>query len=153
MQWAASKLDYERIADGILAVREADLELAKGWLDVIQQWMTYVSYCAGQPLQAPACKPFWTWVMIALLSCGALTILVIAWKFVSYRLKLAAALRAGEERARVDHDAIAARRWDGDKAYRTELGGEEIEKRIREAVEERRAAHPPFPDLTPPDRR
>ena len=125
----------------------------KGWLDVFQQWKTYVSYCIDQPVQTPVCKPFWTWVMIASLALGALTLIVVIWKIVSYRIKLAAALRAEQERARIDHDAIAARKWDGDKAYRTALGGEEIERRVRDAVEQRRAASPPFPDLVPPDRR
>lgn len=129
------------------------MEISTGWLDVIQQWMTHVSYCTHHPIQTPACKPFWTWLMIALISAGTLVIIVVAWKFVSYRIKLAAALRAEEERARIDHDAIAARSWDGDKAYRTDLGGDEIEKRIREAVDQRRATHPPLPDLTPPDGR
>ena len=129
------------------------MDFAKGWLDVIQQWMTYILFCIDQPMQTPICEPFWTWVMIALFSSSALIAIVVAWKFVSYRMKLAAALKAEAERARIDHDAIAARNWDSDKAYSTELGGEEIERRIREAVDQRRAASPPFPDLIPPDRR
>lgn len=120
-------------------------------MDTLERWLTYMSYCAGEPMQAPACKPFWTWIMIAVFTIGALLLVAVAWKIVSYKIKLAAALKAERQRAQIDSDAIAARSWDGDKAYSAELGSEEVERRIREAVEQRRAASPPFPDLTPPD--
>ena len=81
--------------------------------------------------------------MFAFFEIGALVVLVIAWRVVSYRRKLAAALRAEQERAKVDHDAIADRRWDADKAYSTELSAEEVERRVREAVEQRHAANKP----------
>lgn len=121
-------------------------------MKTLEQWFSYVSYCAGEPMQAPVCRPFWTWTMIAVFTIGTLLLVVVVWKIVSYKLKLAAALKAERQRAHVDSDAIAARSWDGDKAYSAELGGDEVERRIREAVEQRRAASPPFPDLTPPDR-
>jgi len=122
------------------------MEVAKAWLDYLLQWANYASACIEQPIQAPACRPFWTLAMFALFGIGALVVLVIAWRVVSYRRKLAAALRAEQERAAVDHEAIAARRWDGDKAYSAELGAEEVERRVREAVEQRHAANkPPSP--------
>jgi hypothetical protein len=119
------------------------MEVAKAWLDYLLQWATYASVCIEQPIQAPACRPFWTLAMFAFLGIGALVVLVIAWRVVSYRRKLAAALRAEQDRAKIDHDAIAARRWDADKAYNTELGAKEVERRVREAVEHRRAANKP----------
>lgn len=128
------------------------METVTGWLKSLQQWMTYASYCAEQPMQVPVCRPFWTWTMIAVFTVGALLLIAVLWKIVSYKIKLAAALKADRQRAHVDADAIAARSWDGDKAYSAELSGDEVERRIREAVEQRRAASPPFPDLTPPDR-
>jgi hypothetical protein len=82
----------------------------------------------------------------------ALLLVAVVWKIVSYKIKLAAALKAERQRALIDRDAIAASSWEGDKAYSAELGGEEVERRIREAVEQRRAASPPFPNLNPPDR-
>jgi hypothetical protein len=118
----------------------------------LEQWFTYISYCAEAPMHAPVCKPFWTWTMAVLFAVCALLLIVVIWKIVSYRIKLAAALKAEQGRAHVDSDAIAARSWDGDKAYSAELGGDEVERRIREALEQRRAASPPLPDLTPPDR-
>lgn len=65
-------------------------------------------------------------------------VVFITWKIISYKIKLAAALRTEEERKRVDVAAIDARSWDGDKAYSAELGGEEVERRIREALDLRR---------------
>jgi len=119
------------------------MEVAKAWLDYLLQWATYASVCIEQPIQAPACRPFWTLAMFAFFGIGALVVLVIAWRIVSYRRKLAAALRAELERAEVNHDAIAARRWNGDKAYSAELSAEEVERRVREAVEQRHAANKP----------
>jgi hypothetical protein len=118
----------------------------------LEQWFAYISYCAEAPMQAPVCRPFWTWTMIAVFTIGALALIVVVWKIVSYKIKLAAALKAEERRAHVDRDAIAERSWDGDKAYSAELSSDEVGRRIREAVEQRRAASPPFPDLTSPDR-
>jgi hypothetical protein len=64
----------------------------------------------------------------------ALLLVAVVWKIVSYKIKLAAALKAERQRALIDRDAIAASSWEGDKAYSAELGGEEVERRIREAV-------------------
>jgi hypothetical protein len=119
------------------------MAVAKAWLDYLLQWASYALACIEQPIQAPACRPFWTLALFAFFGIGALVVLVIAWRVVSYRRKLAAALRAEQERAKVDHDAIADRRWDADKAYSTELSAEEVERRVREAVEQRHAANKP----------
>lgn len=120
------------------------MEIVNGWLKILKQWVAYFSYCFEQPIQTPVCKPFWTWVMVGLFVIGAFAAVVIVWKVVSYKLKLAAALRAQAERERVDHDAIEAGKWDGDKAYRTELGGDEIDARVRNAVNEQRVRNRPF---------
>lgn len=112
----------------------------------LEQWFAYVSYCVAEPMQAPVCGPFWSWMVALATLCMALIAAVLAWKIVAYRMKLAAARRAQKERDRVDSDAIAARSWDGNKAYSAELGGDEVERRIREAVDQRRAANkPPSP--------
>ena len=119
------------------------MEVAKAWLDYLQQWATYASACVGHPVHTPSCRPFWTLAMLAIFGIGTLLVLAIAWRVVSYRRKLAAAHQAEQERARVDHDAIAASRWDGDKAYSAELGTDEVERRVREAVAQRHAANKP----------
>ena len=119
---------------------------------MLEQGWIYVSYCVGAPMQIPACAPFWTWVTAGALAIAGILLGAVLWKVVNYKLKLAAASKAERERARVDRDAIAARSWDGDKAYSAELGAEEVERRIRQAVEARRAESPPFPEITLPDR-
>lgn len=122
------------------------MELVKAQLTYLLQWTTYGWYCIEQQFKAPACTPYWTAIMLAFSGTGALIALVVAWKIVSYRRQLAAALRAEQERAKIDHDAIAAHRWDADKAYSAELGAAEVERRIREAVDQRHAANkPPSP--------
>ena len=111
----------------------------KSLWSILQQWAVYVSYCVEQPIPAPICRPFWTWVIIASFVIGGLLTIAIAWKIASHRRKLAAALRAEQQRARVDHDAIAARKWYGDDVPTGELSSEDVDQRIREAVEQRRA--------------
>ena len=111
----------------------------KSWWNYLEQLFAYASYCIQQPIQAPACQPFWRWTMIASLALGGLVALVLLWKLISYQLKLAAARKAQAERERIDYDAIARARWDGDNAF-GELSREEIERRVREAVDEKRLA-------------
>jgi hypothetical protein len=112
----------------------------KSWWNYLEQVFAYASFCIQQPIQAPVCQPFWRWTMIASLALGGLVALVLLWKLISYQLKLAAARKAQAERERVDHDAIAQARWDGDKAFSGELTAEEIERRVREAVNDKRLA-------------
>ena len=113
------------------------MNLIDTWLKVAQQWYAFATYCAGEPIKLPVCRPFWAWVMTAAFVVGALAVLIIGWKIISYRMKLAAALRAEAARQYVDVAAIDARRWNGDTVYSAELGGEEVERRIREAVNKR----------------
>ena len=64
----------------------------------LTSWWTYADWCLRADYQAPICKPFWTWASIALLALGALLLVWVAASFISYRMKLAAALRAQAER-------------------------------------------------------
>jgi len=125
------------------------MEIVNGWLKVLQQWVAYASYCIEQPIQTPICKPFWTWIMISLFAFGAVVAIVIVWKVISYKLKLVAALRAQAERDRVDPDAIETAKWDDGKAYSTdEYSPDEIDGRVRNAVNEHRARNTPYkPDI------
>lgn len=116
------------------------MELLYGGLKELQQWSIQLSSCFGQPMQAPECRPFWIWIMLGLFATGAIAIGYAVWKIISYQLKLAAALKAQAERERVDRDAIEGSKWQGDEAYIAELGGEEVERRIREVVNQRQLA-------------
>jgi hypothetical protein len=110
------------------------VEILNRSLKILEQWVAYFGYCIEHPLQAPVCRPFWTWTMIGLFAIGALGAIIVIWKIISYKLKLAAALRAQAKRERVDHDAIEGRRWNGDTVYSADLGQVEVERRIRETV-------------------
>jgi hypothetical protein len=66
-----------------------------------RQWWTYIDWCLAADMGAPVCRPFWTWVTIGCGAAGALGLAYALGKFVSYRIKLAAALKAEEERQRV----------------------------------------------------
>src|SRR5262252_10870478 len=90
----------------------------------------YIEWCVGHDILAPICQPFWAWTIGASL---VIAVLVIAWmllKFVSYRIKLAAALKAEAERAKVaDEETMRAHSWEGDNAFQTDLPSAEIEQR------------------------
>ena len=65
------------------------------------RWWAYIDWCMNAEMQAPICRPFWTWVMIAFLAVGALVTIWVAVKIITYRIKLAAALNAEAERMRI----------------------------------------------------
>jgi len=75
------------------------------WLKAIEsiaaQWWIYITWCVEADIHAPICKPFWTWVLMACASVAVLGLVFITAKIVSYRIKLAAALRAEEQRQRM----------------------------------------------------
>lgn len=103
-----------------------------------EQWYAYFSFCIGNPLDAPACRPFWTWVMIALLAVGALSIAWVAWKIIGYQLKLRAARRAQLLREAIaDEGTMEQHRWTGDRALGEDDRNAEI--RIRSALAARRS--------------
>lgn len=69
--------------------------------EIARQWWIYFDWCIEADIRAPICRPFWEWVLIACGAVGFLALAFVAVKFVSYRIKLAAALRAEEERQRM----------------------------------------------------
>lgn len=111
------------------------------WWNALEQIFTYGSFCLSQPMQAPVCRPFWIVLMIGAFAFSALAILIVIWNRVSYRRKLAAALRAQQVRDQMpDEETLSKVRWGGDKAYSGELSNAEIDRRVREAVNQRRLA-------------
>ena len=118
------------------------MNAVNGLWNVLQQIYVYVSFCVSSPLQAPVCRPFWTWTLITTFSLCALFLVTLVWKVVAYRSGLAAALAAQRERERIaDEATMSNARWDDEKAYSAELGAEEIDRRIREAVDQRRVGN------------
>lgn len=67
-------------------------------IDWALAWQRYIEACLGLPIATPNCRPVWEWVMIAGFTIGGLLLAWVIWQFISYRLKLAAALRAQAER-------------------------------------------------------
>ena len=66
----------------------------------LASWWTYVDWCWNAGIHAPICRPFWTWASIALVALGVLLLAWVAARIISYRTKLAAALKAEAERQR-----------------------------------------------------
>ena len=106
----------------------------------VASWWAYIDFCLDADLQAHVCRPFWTWVTIALIAIGALVLLWVAVKLVSYRLKLRAALNAEAQRMAIaDPDPVDSHRqsWKGDSAYQELLSTEEVRRKIKETLAER----------------
>lgn len=82
--------------------------------------------------------------MVTLYGTGGLVVVWLATMFISYRLKLAAALKAEAARMRIsDEDTMKQHTWDDDKAYQTHETSEDIERRIREALSQRKNPETP----------
>jgi hypothetical protein len=95
------------------------MEWLKAIEAIIRQWWTYATWCVEADMRAPICRPFWTWVVLACAAVGFLGLVWIAAKVISYRIKLAAALKAEEARNRVaDAETLREYVWKGDDKAR-----------------------------------
>ena len=82
----------------------------------IEGWLGYLLACWNLPMQAPACRPLWYWVMVASLAIGTLLLLWVCWRVVDYRMKLAAAVKAEERRQAIAPPEVMERfKWAGDE--------------------------------------
>ena len=104
----------------------------------IEPWLAYLNYCFNHEPFSPVCGAFWQRAIIGVVIIGVIVVCGAALKYFSYRRKYAAALRAEEERNAIDEEAIKAHSWTGEKAYTTALGDQEIERRVREGIAQRR---------------
>jgi MFS superfamily sulfate permease-like transporter len=78
----------------------------------------------------------WTWIAIGIVAAIPLSILFLLWKVESYKRELAASVAAVRRDECVpEEDAVKDAQWNGDKAYCTDLPFEEVERRIREALD------------------
>jgi hypothetical protein len=103
-----------------------------------ESWWNFFDYCFNHNPTALICEPFWARFIGAFIATGVIAVLYGAWKYIDYRRKYAAALRAEWERGQVDEAAIREASWDGDKAYQSHLPDDEVLQRIRAAVEQRK---------------
>ena len=112
----------------------------------VASWWAYIDFCLDADIQARVCRPFWTWVTIALIGIGGLVLLWVAVKLISYKLKLRAARNAEAERMAIaDPDTMDSHRWKGDSAYQDHVSAEDVRRRIKEALVERRNEGKPPP--------
>ncbi len=101
-------------------------------------WWQFFDYCFNVNPASLICEPFWARFIGAFIFLGVVAVCVGCWKYVDYRRKYNAALRAQWLCEQVDESAIKEASWAGDKAYQAELSDEEVLARIREGVEQRK---------------
>ena len=104
----------------------------------LEAWWTYASRCAQAPANVPDCDSFWTWAAVAAAAVIALIALTILRKMARDFLAVRAERQRIAEGARVaDPDTMARYRVDAEKLY-AEPPQEDVEQRIRQALDERK---------------
>ena len=99
----------------------------------------YVSWCAQAPAAAPACDSYWTWAAIAVVTTFALIGLYILRQMAKNFLAVRAERRRLAEAARVaDPDTMSRYRVDPEKFHPDPPQEEGIERRIRQALDEKK---------------
>lgn len=107
--------------------------------DFVTSWWTYIDFCLDADIQALVCKPLWTWIMVALFGIGAISIVWVAVKIISFRLQVRTAARAEAGRMRIaGEETMKAHIWEGDDALQKGDREEDVRRRIKEALIERK---------------
>jgi hypothetical protein len=100
---------------------------------------TYSLRCAQAPASVPACDSFWNWVALAAVSACALIGLYIIRKMAGNFLAVRAERKRLAEASRVaDPDIMSQYRVEDDKLHPDPPQQEDIERRIRQALDERK---------------
>lgn len=106
---------------------------------MLDRWLDYLGMCATLPIAAPVCHSLWETVMYA---SGAIGILLAGWfalKLVDHRQKLAAALRAQQERESVaDRTTMRAHTWVEPADIAADVTDPHLAKKIRQELEQQR---------------
>jgi hypothetical protein len=109
-------------------------------MQMFERWIDIIAMCTSLPMSAPACRPFWENVMYASAVIGLLLAVWAVWKFIDYRLKYAAALRAEAERERIaDADTMKQHTWVEHGNITDEVTDPDLARKIRQELEQRRA--------------
>jgi hypothetical protein len=99
----------------------------------------YASWCAQAPASAPACDSFWTWMAVAVVTAFTLIGLYIVRKMAKNFLAVLAERRRLAEASRVaDPDTMSRYRVEPEKFHPDPPQQEGIERRIRQALDERK---------------
>ncbi len=99
----------------------------------------YASWCAQAPASAPACDSFWNWMAVAVVTAFALIGLYVVRKMAKNFLAVRAERQRLAEASRVaDPDTMSRYRVDPEKFRPDPPQQEGIERRIRQALDERK---------------
>jgi len=99
----------------------------------------YASWCAQAPASAPACDSFWTWAAVAAVTAFALIGLYIVRKMArNFRAVRAERQRLAEASRVADPDTMSRYRVEDEKLHPDLPQQEGIERRIRQALDERK---------------
>jgi hypothetical protein len=100
----------------------------------------YASWCAEAPASVPACDSFWALTAVAVVTAFALIGLYIARRMAKNFLAVRAERRRLAEASRVaDPDTMSRYRVDPEKFHPDPPQQEGIERRIRQALDERKS--------------
>lgn len=103
------------------------------------QLIDYLSMCIGLPMSAPACHSLWETVMYASATIGLLLAGWFIWKLIDQKRKLAAALRAQQERERIaDAATMRQHTWTGPADIAADVTDPHLAKKIRQELEQQR---------------
>jgi hypothetical protein len=103
------------------------------------QLIDYLSMCVAMPIGTPACYSFWETVMYASAAIGILLAGWFTWKMVDHKRKLAAALRAQQEREKVaDETTMRQHTWSEPADIAADVTDPHLAKKIRQELEQQR---------------
>jgi hypothetical protein len=99
----------------------------------LQQFISYIQYCSVTQSSAPACKPFWTMVVILGLVLALVIVMAVTYKLIKTQLDYIRNWKRIEARKVVaDAETMRKYQWQGDDLA-PELSQEEIAAAIRTA--------------------
>jgi len=101
-------------------------------------WRAHVSWCLDAGIGTAACKPFWTWVMVAAVAIG----LLILWTLLArllrpFRIWIEELRLRARDRKIADPETMARYKVDDSKLH-SGPAQENVEQRIRDALLEKR---------------
>ncbi len=105
---------------------------------VLTSWWQYFDYCFNVSPGALVCEGFWLNLIAAFVGIGVLAVVAGIWKYLAYRRKFAAAVRAQWLREQADESAIREVAWKGDVQGAAALTDEQLAANIRAAMEARK---------------
>lgn len=108
-------------------------------LQTSDNWLDRIAMCINLPMAAPACHSLWATVMYVSAGFGIALAAWAIWKFVDYRMKYAAAMRAQQEREKVaDPATMRGHTWAEHADIAADVTDPHLAKKIREELEEQR---------------